>query len=95
MIRQQGERIALNTPIQGTSADIIKKAMIEIANELKNKNLKSKMILQVHDELVFDVLNNEEKQVKQIIRNIMENTYKLNVPLKVDIEEGNNWYQIK
>jgi len=95
MIRQQGERIALNTPIQGTSADIIKKAMIEIANELKNKNLKSKMILQVHDELVFDVLNNEEKQVKQIIRNIMENTYKLNIPLKVDIEEGNNWYQIK
>ncbi|MDD2519140.1 MAG: DNA polymerase I, partial [Bacilli bacterium] len=95
MIRQQGERIALNTPIQGTSADIIKKAMIEIANEFKNKNLKSKMILQVHDELVFDVLNNEATQVKQVIEKIMENTYKLNVPLKVDIEEGNNWYQIK
>ena len=95
MIRQQGERIALNTPIQGTSADIIKKAMIEMASEFKNNKLKSKMILQVHDELVFDVVNSEVDQVKKIIKNIMENTYKLNVPLKVDIEEGKNWYQLK
>lgn len=95
MIRQQGERIALNTPIQGTSADIIKKAMIEIAAEFKKQNLNSKMILQVHDELVFDVLNSEVEQVKKIIENIMENTYKLNVPLKVEIEDGSNWYQIK
>ena len=71
MIRQQGERIALNTPIQGTSADIIKIAMIRIFDEFKKKNIKSKMILQIHDELVIDTLKNEEDNVKQIVKDIL------------------------
>lgn len=95
MIRQSGERMALNAPIQGTNADIIKKAMIEIANKFKLEKIKSKMILQVHDELVFDVVVSEKKQVIDIITNIMENIYKFDVPLKVDIEYGDNWYQAK
>lgn len=95
MIRTQGERIALNTPVQGSSADILKKAMIEIFNEFKEKNLKSKMLIQVHDELVFNVLNNELDEVKEIVERVMENTYQLNVPLKVDIETGTDWYEAK
>lgn len=95
MIRSQGERIALNTPIQGSSADILKKAMIEIYQEFKNKKLKSKMLIQVHDELVFNVLEDELEIVKEIVRRVMENTYQLNVPLKVDIEIGTNWYEAK
>ena len=95
IIRQSGERMALNTPIQGTSADIIKKAMVEVYKKIKEKNLKSKMILQIHDELVFDVDIREENEIKEIIKEIMENTYKLNVPLKVDINTGRNLYEAK
>jgi len=95
MIRSSGERMALNTPIQGTSADIIKKAMVDMDKAFKELNLKSKMILQVHDELVFDVLNDEKDMVTNIIEKVMDNVYKLDVPLKVDIEYGDNWYQVK
>ena len=95
MIKSQGERMALNTPVQGSSADILKKAMIDIYNEFNKLNLKSKMILQVHDELIFNVLKNEEEIVKNIVINNMENAYKLNVPLKVDVSTGNNWYDAK
>ena len=95
LIRSSGERIALNTPIQGTAADILKKAMVEIYREFAKRNLKSKMLIQVHDELVFNVLDSELEEVKTIVRDIMENTFKLNVPLKVDIEVGNNWYEAK
>lgn len=95
MIRQGGERMALNTPIQGTAADILKKAMVEIFSEFNKRNLKSKMLLQVHDELVFNVVNSELEEVREIVRDIMENTYKLNVPLKVDIEVGNDWSEAK
>ena len=95
MVRSSGERMALNTPIQGSAADILKKAMVEIYKEFKTRNLKSKMLIQVHDELVFNVLDNELDEVKEIVRDIMENTYKLEVPLKVDIEIGNNWYEAK
>ena len=95
MIRQQGERIALNTPIQGTSADIIKKAMIEIDRELINRNLKTKMIIQVHDELIFDVPNDEIEIVKKMVTELMENTCKLEVPLRVEIDYGDNWYNVK
>ena len=95
MIRSGGERIALNTPIQGTSADIIKKAMVDIYKEFKKENIKSKMIIQVHDELVFDMLKSEEDKVIKIVKDCMENVYKFNVPLKVDIESGINWYQAK
>ena len=95
IIRSQGERIALNTPVQGTAADIIKIAMINIYDEFNKKNLKSKMILQIHDELIFNVYKDEEKEVRNIIKEKMENAYKLSVPLEVDIEEGSNWYDAK
>lgn len=95
MIKVQGERMALNTPIQGSSADILKKAMIDIYNEFNRLNLKSKMILQVHDELIFNVKNDELEKVKKIVINFMENAYKLNVPLEVDVEIGKNWYDAK
>lgn len=95
MIRQSGERMALNTPIQGTSADIIKKAMVEIHKEFIKNNIKSKMIIQVHDELVFDCLKSEKDIVVNIMKNVMENVCKLEVPLKIDVEYGNNWYEAK
>ena len=95
MIRSSGERMALNTPIQGTAADILKKAMVEIYREFNKRNLKSKMLIQVHDELVFNVLDAELDEVSEIVRDIMENTFKIDVPLKVDIEIGNNWYEAK
>ncbi len=95
MIKQSGERMAMNTPIQGTSADIIKKAMIELYNKFNSLNLRSKMILQIHDELVFDVVKEERDKVEEIVKNIMENTIKLDVPLEVEISSGNNWYDTK
>ena len=95
MIRSSGERMALNTPIQGSSADILKKAMVEIYNEFEKRNLKSKMIIQVHDELVFNVYKDEEDVVENIVKDIMENTYKLSVPLVVDINKGIDWYEAK
>jgi DNA polymerase-1 len=95
IIRQSGERMALNTPIQGTSADIIKKAMVEIHREFISKNIKSKMIIQVHDELVFDCVKDEFDLVVNIMKNVMENICTLEVPLKIDVEYGNNWYEAK
>ena len=95
MIRSSAERMALNTPIQGTSADILKKAMIEIYRKFNEKKLKSKMLIQVHDELVFDCLNEELEIVKEIVKETMENIYQLNVPLHVDINYGKDWYEAK
>ena len=95
IIRQQGERMAQNTPIQGSAADILKMAMIDIYDEFNKKNLKSKMILQIHDELIFNTYKDEIDIVKGIVKDKMENVYKLNVPLVVDIEEGTNWYNLK
>lgn len=95
MIRQMGERIALNTPIQGTAADILKLAMIRIDEKLKEDNLKTKMLLQVHDELIFDVPDDELNIIIDIVREIMENVYKLSVPLKVEIDYGRDWYEAK
>ncbi len=95
IIRQQGERMAQNTPIQGSAADILKMAMIDIYDEFNKKNLKSKMILQIHDELIFNTYKDEIDIVKDIVKDKMENVYKLNVPLVVDIEEGTNWYNLK
>lgn len=94
MVRKQGERMALNTPIQGTSADIIKMAMISINEELKKKNLKSKLVLQIHDELIFDTYENELDELKKIVKDKMENVIKLSVPLKVEISCANNWYEV-
>ena len=95
MIRQSGERMALNTPIQGTSADIIKKAMVDIHREIKKRNMKAKMIIQVHDELVIDCPNDEKDEMLEIMTNMMENVCKLEVPLKVEACCGNNWYEAK
>lgn len=95
MQRSMGERMALNTPIQGSSADILKKAMIEIDEAFTKHKLKSTMLLQVHDELIFNVKTEELDLVKQIVKNTMENTIKLSVPLEVDIETGSNWYDAK
>lgn len=95
MIRKQGERMALNTPIQGTSADIIKMAMIKVDEEIRKNNLKSRMIIQVHDELVFTVPKGELEQMNVLVTDVMENIYTLKVPLKVDVESGTNWYNAK
>lgn len=90
-IRQQAERLAINTPIQGTAADLIKIAMINICNRLKEKNLKTRMVLQIHDELLFEVPEDELETAKKLIKYDMENALALSVPLKVDIGWGKNW----
>ena len=84
-------RNAVNTPIQGTAADIIKIAMINILKELKSRNLKSKMMIQVHDELVFEVVPEEKDLIKQIVETQMENAAQLKVKLKVEGNFGKNW----
>ncbi len=92
-VRGMAERNAINSPIQGTAADVIKLAMINISNEFKSLNLKSKMILQVHDELVFDVYKPELEKVSAIIKDKMENAMYLLVPLTIEIGTGNNWLE--
>ena len=95
MVRQSGERIALNTPIQGTSADIMKIAMVKIFDEMNKKGLKSKMLLQVHDELIFDVVLEEKEVLEEIVRRNMETCVKLDVPFKVSHDYGTDWYEAK
>ena len=95
MVRKFGERAAMNTPIQGTAADIMKIAMIKVYNELKKRNLKSKIVLQIHDELLIETLLNEKEEVKEILKTCMESAANLSVPLLVDVEEGTSWYQTK
>lgn len=95
MVRQSGERIALNTPIQGTSADIMKIAMVKIFDEMQDKKLKSKMLLQVHDELIFDVVNEEKEVLEELVKRNMENCVKLDVPFKVSSDYGTDWYEAK
>ncbi len=95
LTRQFGERAAMNMPLQGTASDIIKLAMVNVHKELKSKNLKSKLILQIHDELIVDCPAEEEEIVKDILKEQMENVIKLNVPLIVDIQSGDNWFEAK
>ena len=95
LIRQFGNRAAMNTPIQGTAADIMKMAMIEVYRKLKENNLKSKLVLQVHDELLIEAVIEEESIVKDILKNTMENVVNFKVPLKVEVEEGKDWYEAK
>lgn len=95
MVRSMGERMALNTPVQGSASDILKKAMVEISDIFEKENIKSKMLLQVHDELIFNVYNDEIDKVKDIVYNTMTKVFELKVPLDVDIELGNNWYEAK
>ncbi len=95
MVRKFGERAAMNTPIQGTAADIMKIAMIKVYNRIKAENLKSNIILQIHDELLVEAPLEEEEEMKKILQEEMESAAKLSVPLKVEIERGNSWYQAK
>ncbi len=95
MLRSAGERMARNTPIQGTAADIIKIAMVSVDRELRKRNLKSSLILQVHDELIIEAAKEEENQVKQILKDCMENAAKLSVPLVAEAKSAYSWYDAK
>ncbi|NLC96112.1 MAG: DNA polymerase I [Erysipelotrichaceae bacterium] len=95
MVREFGKRAAMNAPIQGSAADIIKLAMVDISLMMKEQNVKSKMILQVHDELIFDVKLEEVEVMKEIIQNGMVNVMKLKVPLVAECKIGNNWLEVK
>ena len=92
-IREFAERTAINTPIQGSAADLIKVAMVRIQRKLEEKALRTKMILQVHDELVFDVPIEEMDSIVKLIRTEMENALLLDIPIKVDIGTGSNWLE--
>ncbi|MGZ6250142.1 MAG: DNA polymerase, partial [Syntrophales bacterium] len=90
-VRQFAERTAINTPIQGTAADLIKVAMINFSHLMAKKNLLASMIMQVHDELVFEAPLDEKKEVLSLVKKEMEEVIKLKVPLRVDISSGRNW----
>lgn len=94
-IRQFGERIAINTPIQGSAADIIKIAMVRIYFALKNNNMKSKLILQIHDELIVDAVDDEIESVQKMMHELMENAVQMKVELKIDMSVGNSLYETK
>ena len=95
MVRQFGNRVAMNTPIQGTAADIMKIAMINVNKEMKKRNLKSKIVLQVHDEMMVEALESEKEEVKQIMKQEMESAIQLKIPLIAEISEAKNWYECK
>jgi DNA polymerase-1 len=94
-VREAAERMAINMPVQGTSADIIKKAMVNLHREMLQRKLKSKMLLQVHDELVFEVPEDELKEMRQLVPEMMVNAIKLSIPLKVDVKTGRNWGEME
>jgi DNA polymerase-1 len=95
MVRQFGMRAAMNTPVQGTAADIMKIAMINVYNELVKRGLKSKIILQVHDEMMIEAPLEEAEEVKSIVKNEMQNAVKLKIPLIAEVSEAENWYECK
>ncbi len=95
MVRQFGARAAMNTPIQGTAADIMKLAMVNLDKALEETNLDAKIILQVHDELILEVNEKDKEQAKQLLKECMENAVKLTVPLEVEVSEATNWYECK
>jgi DNA polymerase-1 len=94
MIRQLGERMAINAPIQGTAADLIKHAMIQLAEALSAKRLRSRMILQVHDELVCEGPIPEREELVQWLRSVMEHAIELSVPVRVTVKTGPNWLEL-
>ena len=94
-IRSFGERASMNMPLQGSAGDIIKLAMIKVYNEIKKQNLKSKLILQIHDELIIDTFPSEEESVQSILKSCMENIVDLPVKLLVSLNQGNNWFDAK
>ena len=93
--RSFGERVALNTPIQGTAADIIKLAMVRVHNRLEKEKLKARLILQVHDELIVEAPLDEEETVKKLLKEEMENTVRFAVPIIADTASGRSWYDAK
>jgi DNA polymerase-1 len=95
MRRQLGERLAMNSPIQGSAADIIKIAMIKVFRELREKGFRSKMILQVHDELIIDTYEEEKEAVMELLKRNMMEADELKVPLEVGMDSGQNWYEVK
>ncbi len=95
MVRQAGERLAMNSPIQGTAADIIKLAMIKVYHEINKRKLKSKLILQVHDELIIQTHQDEVDLIKQLLKENMEQAFPLSVALLVEVSNGINWYELK
>ena len=95
MLRAFGERVARNMPIQGTAADIIKIAMIRVDNRLQAENLRARLILQVHDELIVEAPEEESEQVRQLLQEEMENAVSLSVPLTADAAIGKTWYDAK
>lgn len=95
MQRSFGERVAMNSPIQGTAADIIKIAMIRVWKRLKEENLSSKLILQIHDELLIETKAEEKDQVAAILEEEMKGAADLSVKLEIDLHTGNNWYEAK
>ena len=95
MVREQAKRFAMNAPIQGTAADIMKIAMINVRDALKKNGLSSEILIQVHDELLLEIKNDEKDEVVKILQSEMENAYKLSVPLSVDLNTGENWYEAK
>lgn len=94
-MRSFGERVAMNTPIQGSAADIIKISMVHVYTELKKRNLKSRLILQVHDELIVETEKSELEEVSALLKDCMENAVSLQVPLTVDVKYGDTWYETK
>ena len=94
-IRNLGERLAMNTPIQGSAADIIKLAMNRVCKKLEEENLRSRLVLQVHDELIIEAHREELEKVKAILRECMEGAVKLKVPLEIKMSVGRNWYEVK
>lgn len=95
MVRQFGARVAMNTPIQGTAADIMKIAMIKVYQEIRKRGLQSKIILQVHDEMMIETIEEEKEEIKDIMKQSMETAIDLKVPLIADISEALNWYDCK
>ena len=95
MQRSFGERVAMNSSIQGTAADIIKIAMVRVSKRLQEENLESRLILQIHDELLIETKENERKEVRKILEEEMMGAAQLKVPLSIDIEEGKTWYEAK
>ncbi len=94
-MRSFGERVAMNMPIQGSAADIIKIAMVKVYDELKSHNMKSRLILQVHDELIIETFKSEREQVERILQDCMQNAVNLDVPLTAEVKTGSNWYETK
>ena len=94
-VRSFGERVALNMPIQGTAADMMKKAMVAVYRKLKDEGLRAKLLLQVHDELIIEADKKEGERVKELLVETMESALPLAIPVKVEVETGENWYESK